>query len=149
MCAFFDWPSKGLAIVGAVPSGLPAFEIPNLSLDVVKKLLPTVMTVTLIGIVESLSIAKVMDSKHDYYNIQPNRELLALGISKFGGAFFNALPSSGSFSRSAINNEAGGKTGVSSLVSAFLVLLTLLFFTSWFYYVSFTTGISQIFLLRI
>jgi len=133
-CAFLDLPSKGLAIVGAVPSGLPALEIPNLTFDVIKKLLPTVLTVTLIGIVESLSIAKVMDSKHDYYNIQPNRELFALGLSKFGGAFFNALPTSGSFTRSAINNESGGRTGVSSLITAFLVLLTLLFFTSWFYY---------------
>lgn len=133
-CAFLDLPAKGLAIVGAVPSGLPAFEIPLLNFEIIKKLLPTVLTVTLIGIVESLSIAKVMDSKHDYYTIQPNRELLALGISKFGGAFFNALPSSGSFTRSAINNEAGGRTGVSSLITAFLVVLTLLFFTSWFYY---------------
>lgn len=124
----------GLKIVGEVPSGLPDFEVPFLSIEKVQLLLPTVFTVTIIGIVESIGIAKAMESKHDYYTVRPNQELFALGIAKIGGAFFQALPTSGSFTRSAINNEAGAKTAVSSLVTVVLITLTLLFLTPIFHY---------------
>ena len=130
----FDLESKGLGIVKTVPEGLPIFQTPDLQIETIKKLLPTVLTVTTIGIVESLGIAKVLEAKHQNYDVRPNQELFALGISKIGGAFFQAIPSSGSFTRSAINNESGSKTTVSSLITFFLIALTLLFLTPLFYY---------------
>ena len=131
---YYDLESLGLAIVGAVPEGLPVFQMPSLELTTIEKLIPTVLTVTIIGLVESLSIAKVIGAKHQNYVVQPNQELLALGIAKIGGAFFQSMPTSGSFTRSAINNDAGAKTTVASIVTALLVGLTLIFLTPLFYY---------------
>ncbi len=124
----------GIDMVKGVPEGLPAFQIPTMNLETIRMLLPTVFTVTIIGIVESIGIAKVIQSRHQNYTIRPNQEFLALGISKIGGAFFQALPTSGSFTRSAVNDESGAKSGFASVTAALLIGLTLLFLTPLFYY---------------
>ena len=124
----------GSDIVREVPEGLPTFQLPDLRLETIQKLIPTVLAVTVIGIVESLGIAKMLEAKHQDYVVRPNQELFALGVSKVGGAFFQALPTSGSFTRSAVNNNAGAKTTVSSIITAILIALTLLFLTPLFYY---------------
>ncbi len=131
---YFNLETKGLSIVGAVPGGLPSLQVPQFDLDTIQKLIPTVLTVTIIGVVESLSIAKVIGAKHQNYTILPNQELLALGVAKIGGAFTQAMPTSGSFTRSAINHDAGAKTTIASIVTACLVGLTLIFLTPLFYY---------------
>lgn len=131
---YFELEDKGLGIVGSIPKGLPSFYLPQMDWLTIQKLMPTVMTVTVIGVVESLSIAKVIGAKHPNYTVKPNKELLALGIAKIGGAFTQAMPISGSFTRSAINHDAGAKTTVASIITALLVGLTLLFLTSFFYY---------------
>lgn len=124
----------GVAIVQEVPQGLPTFSTAFFSLADIPKLIPTVLTVTVIGIVESISIAKVLQGKHQHYKIKPNQELIALGFSKMLGSFFQSLPTSGSFTRSAVNNEAGAMTGVASIVSAVIIGLVLLLLTPLFYY---------------
>ncbi|MEL6924257.1 MAG: solute carrier family 26 protein [Bacteroidota bacterium] len=124
----------GIRVVGEVPEGLPAFAWPQIGWAQLKILLPTILTVTTIGIVESISIARVYQSRHPEYNIHPNQELIALGLSKIFGSFFQALPTSGSFSRSAVNEDNGARSGIASLVTALLVGLTLLFLTPLFYY---------------
>lgn len=131
---YFGEMALGVSIVGSVPSGLPEFAIPVLSWEDIRILLPTVFTVTIICVVESIAIAKVLQRKHGSYKIRPNQEMIALGISKIGGAFVQALPTSGSFSRSAVNNEAGAKSGWASIVTAILIGMTLLFLTPLFYY---------------
>lgn len=131
---YFNLEKEGLNIVGAVPRGLPALQVPQFDLETIQKLIPTVLTVTIIGVVESLSIAKVIGAKHQNYTILPNQELLALGIAKLGGAFTQAMPTSGSFTRSAINHDTGAKTTVASIITACLVGLTLIFLTPLFYY---------------
>ena len=123
-----------LHIVGTVPSGLPSLQLPQFDWHTIEKLIPTVLTVTIIGVVESLSIAKVIGAKHQNYTILPNQELLALGVAKLGGAFTQAMPTSGSFTRSAINHDAGAKTTVASIVTAIVVALTLIFLTPLFHY---------------
>jgi len=125
---------QGIKIVGSVPQGLPSFQLPDWSIANIKLVFPTVLTVTIIGIVESLSIAKVLESKHQYYKIQPNQELMAIGVGKIFGAFFQAIPTSASFSRSAINNEAGARTGVASIITSLFIAISLLFLTQLFYY---------------
>lgn len=129
-----DLQQYGLEIIRDVPAGLPAFELPLLDLEVVKGIMPIVLTIAIIGVVECISIAKVLESKHEEYDIRPNQELFAIGVSKIGGAFFQALPTSASFTRSAINEDAGGRTTISSMVTALLIVLTLLFLTPLFYY---------------
>jgi SulP family sulfate permease len=84
--------------------------------------------------VECVSIGKRIAAQHGNYSIRPNQEMIAIGLAKIGGSFFAALPSSGSFSRSAINSNAGARTQVSTLFTALLVLLSLLLLTPLFYY---------------
>ncbi|GAA4274731.1 sulfate permease [Aquimarina gracilis] len=132
---FLKLNEKGVAIIEEVPKGLPSFMIPEMSYENMVALLPSVLTVTFIGYVGSIGIAKSMEMKNRDHIIRPNQELFALGMAKVIGAFFQAVPSSGSYSRTAINDEAGGKTTVSSMITAIMVLLSLLFLTSFFYYI--------------
>lgn len=131
---FLGFKESNIELVGDIPSGLPKFKDIIISWEQVLLLMPTVLTVTLIGIVESMGIAKALEVKHNDHHVDPNTELKALGFAKIIGSVFQSIPSSGSFTRSAINSNAGAKTTVSSLVAALLVLLTLLFFTKIFYY---------------
>lgn len=130
----FQLNEWGLSIVEDVPKGLPSFEAPLLAWDKIRLLLPTVFTVTIICIVESIGIAKVLEAKHQNYVVRPNQELFALGISKIVGSFFQSLPTSGSFSRSAVNDEAGAQSGIASIVSALLIGMTLVFLTGLVYF---------------
>lgn len=125
---------KGVSIVGEVPDGLPDFGVPSFSWENIKLVLPTVGTVTIIGIVESLGIAKALEAKNKDCKVRPNQELFALGFSKLAGSFFQAIPSSASFTRSAVNNEAGARTGIASIIAAAATGLTLVFFTPLFFY---------------
>ena len=102
-----NWDAQGVAIIGSVPEGMPSLKLPFLDFATVHALTPTVFTVTIIGIVESYGIAKVLESKHRSTSLKPNQELFALGTAKIIGAFFQAIPTSGSFSRSAVNDQAG------------------------------------------
>ena len=145
---FLRLDQQGIDIVGTVPGGLPSFQIPNWSVENVRLVMPTVLTVTVIGIVGSLGIAKILESKHQYYKVNANQELIALGIGKIAGAFFQAMPSSGSFSRSAVNNEAGARTGMSSIITAILLCISLLFLTKLFYYLP-TSILAAIILLSV
>merc|ERR1719487_397124 len=78
---------------------------------------------------ESVSIAKALAAKNKY-ELNPNQELRALGLSNIMGAGFSSYPATGSFSRSAVNHETGGKTALASFFTATIVLLTLLFITA-------------------
>lgn len=131
---FLNFKSMGVNVVGVIPSGLPSFKPILLSIDQVKLLIPTILTVSLIGIVESISIAKALEAKHKDHRVFPNSELKAIGYSKIAGAFFQSIPSSGSFTRSAINSEAGAKTNISSLITVLIMVITLLFLTEVFYH---------------
>ncbi len=125
---------QGVATAGEVPAGLPAFMIPKFSMQTFIDLLPVAFAISLISFIESMAIAKTIASKHKSYRVIPDQELIALGISKVGGAFFQSFPTTGSFTRSAINDEAGAKTGISSIFSAILIAIILLFLTPLFFY---------------
>ena len=83
---------------------------------------------------EAISIAKTIEEKHKNYFINPNQELIALGSANIIGSFFQSYPTTGGFSRTAVNEQAGAKTGIASLTSALFVAIILMFFTDWFYY---------------
>ncbi len=132
---FMKLDEQGVSIIKEVPSGLPGFSIPQMTYDTMISLIPSVLTVTFIGFVGSIGIAKSMEMKNRDHTIRPNQELFALGIAKVLGAFFLAVPSSGSYSRTAINDEAGAKTTVSSIIAVIMVIFSLIFLTSFFYYI--------------
>lgn len=123
---------KGVKVVGHIPSGLPDLAFPILSKETFYQLLPTVFTVTAISIVESLSIAKFYEGKSKGYRIMNNQELFALGFANLLGSVGKSMPTSGSFSRSAINYHSGAKTGISSLITVLVVVLALVFLTPLF-----------------
>lgn len=132
--AVFRLNEQGLEVVGVVPEGLPAFLFPDIQMSKILAVLPTVFTVAAIGIVESIGIAKALELKNKDCKVRPDQELLALGTAKVVGSFFQSLPTSASFTRSAINSEAGAKTGIASIVAAIATGLTLLFLTPLFFY---------------
>ncbi len=123
----------GVAIVGAVPPGLPAPNLPQLELEALRELLPMALTISLVAFMESMAVAKAF-AKQNRYEVDPNQELVGLGLANIGGAFFQGYPVAGGFSRTAVNASAGSNTLLSSLVTAGLVTIALLFLTPLFYY---------------
>ncbi|TVZ56103.1 SulP family sulfate permease [Lutibacter sp. Hel_I_33_5] len=123
-----------VSIVKEIPSGLPKFDIPNFEFEQIRELLPIALTLVMVGYLETISIGKSLEAKQDEYRIRPNQELIALGVSNIVGSLFKAYPSTSSFSRSAINEESGGKTGMAAIISFGMVLITLLFLTPLFYH---------------
>lgn len=130
----FGLTESGVKIVGEVPKGLPAFSLPGFSIDTVGTLLPIALTISLVSFMESIAVAKAVQAKHKNYKVIPNQELIALGAANIGGAFFQAYPVTGGFSRTAVNDQAGARTGIASIISGILIILTLLFLTPLFYY---------------
>lgn len=130
----FNLHLKGVEIVRDIPAGFPKFSTPNLDFGTYRQLFPLAFTIFLVSFIESLAIAKALEARHGDYRISPNQELVALGLSKMFGAFFHSFPTTGSFSRSAVNDELGAKTQMSSLIAVFWVTITLIFLTPLLYY---------------
>ncbi|MGA0431601.1 MAG: SulP family inorganic anion transporter [Flavobacteriaceae bacterium] len=133
------WDLNGLRIVGDVPEGLPAISLPSITMENIQTLLPTALTLALVAFLEAVSVAKAIQEQHKDYEINANQELRALGLSNIVGSFFQSYPTTGGFSRTALNHFAGAKTGLSFLISAAVVATTLLFLTPLFYYMPLTT----------
>ena len=131
---FFGLYDFGVKIVGKVPSGLPSFQTPQIPLDRISELTPIALTLALIAFMEAISVSKAVKEKHDDYEIDANQELIALGTSNIVGSLFQSYPTTGGFSRTAVNDQAGAKTGIAPLISALVVGLTLLLLTPLFYY---------------
>ncbi len=129
----FDLHIKGVPIIGELPSGLPYLKYDFVDPWLIKDLLPSAFVISLICFISSFSIAKSFEEYQDA-KVNANRELVALGIAKVVGSFFLTMPSSSSFSRSAINAENKVASGVSSFIVAIIICLTLLFFGKIFYY---------------
>jgi SulP family sulfate permease len=127
------YAEAGGQVVGAIPTGLPALGLPSFSVDQIGKLFSAAIVISLVGFMEAISIAKAIAAKTKQ-KIDPNQELIGQGLANLVGAATQAFPVSGSFSRSAVNINAGAKTGMSSVFTGLLVLLTLLFLTPLLYH---------------
>jgi SulP family sulfate permease len=125
--------AQGVSIVGEVPAGFPTPSLPGLDWGAMKALLPTALTISLVGFMESISVGKSFARK-GRYELDPNQELVALGGANLAGSFFGIYPVTGGISRTAVNAQAGAKTPLASLLTAALVALSLVFFTPLFYY---------------
>jgi len=130
----FGLTEAGVKIVGEVPQGLPSFGVPSFSMDTIETLIPIALAISLVSFMESIAVAKAIQSKHRDYKVDANQELVSLGLANIGGAFFNSYPTTGGFSRTAVNDQSGAKSGMASIISAVLIILTLLFLTPLFYY---------------
>lgn len=126
--------AQGVKIVKEVPGGLPSLVLPGLEWSSFQALLPTALTISLVGFMESIAVAKAVQKRHKDYEVVANQELIALGAANFAATLVQSYPVTGGFSRTAVNDQAGAKTGLASLISAALIVITLLFLTPLFYY---------------
>lgn len=131
---FFHLDLYGVKITGSIPTGLPMPSLPDFSQNYFQDLLPLALTLSLIAFMEAISQAKAIEDKHNDYKVDANQELIALGLSNIIGSIFKSYPATGGFSRTAVNNQSGAKTGMSFIIAAGLVAITLLFLTPLFYY---------------
>ena len=123
----------GGAIVGKIPEGLPTLQMPDLTLKTFLKLLPTAIIISLLGFMEAIAIAKAMAAQTGQ-KLDPNQELIGQGLANILGSIGSSYAVSGSFSRSAVNLQAGAVSGISSVVTSIVVIITLLFFTPLLYH---------------
>jgi SulP family sulfate permease len=123
----------GGRVVGRIPEGLPALQLPHLDGSVLSRLFMMGMIISLLGFVEAISIAKAMAARTQQ-RLDPNQELIGQGLSNIVGCFAQSYPVSGSFSRSAVNLQAGAVTGVSNVACSAVVALVLLFVTPTLYH---------------
>ncbi|PIN04325.1 Sulfate/bicarbonate/oxalate exchanger SAT-1 and related transporters (SLC26 family) [Handroanthus impetiginosus] len=124
---------SSITLVGEIPQGLPKFSIPK-EFGYVKSLIPTTILITGVAILESVGIAKALAAKNGY-ELDSNQELFGLGVANIVGSFFSIYPTTGSFSRSAVNHESGAKTGLSGIVMGFIMGCALQFLTPLFEYI--------------
>lgn len=124
---------RGVRIVGEVPSGLPVPSVPAFDLSQLGSLVPTALAIALVGFMESISVAKAF-ARRNRYEVDANQELRGLGVANVVGFFFGGYPVTGGFSRTAVNAQAGARTGLASAITAVFIGVSLLLFTPLFYF---------------
>ncbi len=125
---------KDLQLIGEVPSGIPKVAFPTIEPDNLRRLMPTAITLALIQFMNVVSLGRTFASKY-HYTINSNRELFAVGTANFLGGIFRGIPVSGSFSRTAINEQAGAKSPLTNAVVGLVVFVSLFILTPLFYYI--------------
>jgi anti-anti-sigma factor len=119
--------------VGSIPKGLPALSMPKTDINIMLRLFPYAAIISLLGFMEAISIAKALAAKTGQ-RLDPNQELIGQGLGNIIGSIGKSYPTSGSFSRSAVNIQAGAITGMSSVFTSLTVVIALLLFTPFLYY---------------
>ncbi|HEY8908834.1 MAG TPA: SulP family inorganic anion transporter [Desulfosporosinus sp.] len=130
----FALDKKGVALTGAIPSSLPPFKMVQFSIHSLQAVFSGAMAIAVIGLVEALSISKSISSTSQQ-KINANQEFIGQGISNALSAFFQCLPSSGSFTRSAINYHNGAVSRFSGILSGVIVALVLVFLSPFAKYI--------------
>jgi len=137
----------GGEVVGTIPKGLPSFGLPKLDLRIGLTLLPYAVIISLVGFMEAISIAKAMAAKTGQ-RLDPNQELIGQGMANLLGSCTNSYPTSGSFSRSAVNLQSGAVTGLSSVFTSLAVVVVLLFFTPLLYHLP-QSGLAAVIMMAV
>lgn len=125
--------SGGGDVVGNIPQGLPTLRLPKIGLEVFLSLLSAAVVIALVGFMESMAMAKALAAK-TRQRLDPNQELLGQGLANLAGSFFQSYPACGSFTGSAINLQAGARTGFAMVFNGLFVAATLLFLTPLLYH---------------
>ncbi|MBI6628783.1 SulP family inorganic anion transporter [Pontibaca salina] len=129
----FDLGERGVAIVGEIPQSLPPLTLPSFSPDLVSQLAVPALLISIIGFVESISVAQTLAAKKRQ-RIDPDQELIGLGAANLGAAFTGGFPVSGGFSRSVVNHDAGAETPAAGAFTALGLALAALFLTPLIHY---------------
>lgn len=125
---------QGVSIMGTVPEGFPKLMIPPLDWNIILSLFPKAIIIFLVGFTVSISVAKIVAERNGLNDVRPRRDLFAIGLSNIASGLFGGVVVNGSLSRTMVNDQAGARSGISLALSAFLIVLTLLFLTPLFYY---------------
>lgn len=126
-----------VSIVGAVPAGLPALTLPSVELGLVSALALPALLISLVGFVESVSVAQSLALKRGE-RIAPNKELMGIGLANVASAISGGFPVTGGFARSVVNFDAGARSPVAGIVSAVIMSIVIIGMTGWFHYLPHT-----------
>jgi len=130
---FFDLEALGVAVVGHIPTGLPSLHIPHLDSAVFQQLISSALIISIIGFVESVSVAQTLAAKRRE-RISPDQELIGLGMSNIASSLSGSFPVTGGFSRSVVNFDAGAKSPAAGAFAAVGIALAALFLTPLIYF---------------
>jgi sulfate permease, SulP family len=125
---------RGLKIVGNIPNRLPSFEMPEIRWQRVQGLASSSLAIALLGLLEAISMAKAI-AANSRQKLDINQQCLSEGVANLTGSFFQCFPGSGSLTRSTINQQSGGCTQWSGVISAVAVALTVVLFAQYAYYI--------------
>ncbi|HUX17654.1 MAG TPA: SulP family inorganic anion transporter [Acidithiobacillus sp.] len=128
LSAVFDLQANGVAIVGAVPAGLPQLTIPAVSLQDIFALLPAALALTILIYADEVLTARVFAARQGQ-KIDANQEFVAIGMANIGAGFLAGFPAATSASRTTVADQMGGKSQWVGLIAAALIIIFLLFFT--------------------
>ena len=128
-----DLVNRNVAIVGAIPAGLPQFGLPSFDWGLWQQLAVSALFISLVGFVESVSVAQTLAAKRRQ-RIEPNQELIGLGAANIGSALSGGFPVTGGFSRSVVNFDAGAQTPAAGAFTAIGIALAALFLTPLLYF---------------
>ena len=129
----FSFTERGVKVVGEVPQGLPPISLPSFSIDIWTSLIGSAILMSLIGFIESISIARTLAATKRQ-RIDPNQELIGLGVANVGAAFTSGFPVTGGFSRSIVNYDAGAETPAAGAFTAIGLGVASLFLTTLIFY---------------
>ncbi|MFO7543301.1 MAG: SulP family inorganic anion transporter, partial [Thiobacillus sp.] len=124
----FDLEARGIAVVGAVPAGLPQVAIPAVSVQDIFALLPAALAITILIYADEVLTARVFAAKHGQ-KIDANQEFIAIGMANIGAGLLTGFPAATSGSRTVVSDQMGGKSQWVGLIAAALTVVFLLFFT--------------------
>ena len=130
---FFDLAARGMQVVGDVPKGLPPLTMPSFSMDMWSNLIGAAVLISVIGFVESVSVAQTLAAKKRQ-RIDPDQELIGLGAANLGASFIGGFPVTGGFSRSVVNYDAGADTPAAGAYTAIGLAVASLFLTPLIYH---------------
>ncbi len=128
LSAVLGWQAKGVAVVGAVPAGLPHLAIPAVTVQDILSLLPAAIALMILIYADEILTARVFATKHGQ-KIDSNQEFVAIGMANIGAGFLTGFPAALSASRTAVNDQMGAKSQWVSLFAAALTIIFLLFLT--------------------
>lgn len=132
---FLRLDQAGVIVIAELPRGLPPIaDLPLFDVQLLSDLSTGALAVAIIGLVEAVSISRSISAKTGQ-RLDSNQEFVGQGLANIVAGIFSGFPSSGSFSRSAVNHEAGARTPIAAVISAGLVLVAMLFFAPWAEYV--------------
>lgn len=125
---FFGFVEKGVAVVGAVPAGLPSLTIPSVTIQDLFSLLPGALALTILIYADEVLTARVFAARHGQ-KINANQEFIAIGMANIGAGMLTGFPGATSGSRTVVSDQMGGKSQWVGLIAAALTVIFLLFFT--------------------